>query len=220
MAMFEGMPRSTRRRWTPGMAVSGAAHLALLLLLIHRAAPSFLTPSEVDLGIPHSSGSESITYLAPVGPERMKPPQEQPKVALRATVRRKQVPQKSEPRHQQEAAATAPEAPEQTARGGSPFGRVPGSPMTGDEVMPAFPVVYPDPPVSRADLPSGVQGDVIVEVTIDPQGNVVDTKLIQGIGYGIEQKVLDVLQRWRFHPATRDGVTIASQHIVHFHYPS
>ena len=83
------------------------------------------------------------------------------------------------------------DAPEQTARGGSPFGHVPGSPLTGDEVVPAFPDVYPDPPVSRGDLPSGVQGDVIVEVTIDPQGNVVETKLLQGIGYGIEQKVLE-----------------------------
>ena len=65
-----------------------------------------------------------------------------------------------------------------------------------------------------------MHGDVIVEVTIDPHGNVVDTKLLQGIGYGVEQKVLEVLQRWHFRPAMRDGVTIASQHIVHFHYPS
>lgn len=150
----------------------------------------------------------------------MQSPAEKPKVELRAAVRKKPVPPKPKAEPEQDAALTAAQAPEQTARGGSPFGRIPGSPMTGDEVMPAFPVVYPDPPVSRADLPLGVQGDVIVEVTIDPQGNVVDTKLIQGIGYGIEQKVLDVLQRWRFHPATRDGVNIASQHLVHFHYPS
>ena len=97
---------------------------------------------------------------------------------------------------------------------------MPGSPIVGDEVTPALPEVFPDPPVSRADLPFGVEGDVIVEVTIDAQGNVVETKLLQGIGYGIEQKVLAVLQRWHFRPAMRDGVTIASQHIVHFHYPS
>lgn len=124
-----------------------------------------------------------------------------------------------QPKQEQTPAATQADAPLQTARGGSFFGHVPGSPLTGDEVVPAFPDVYPDPPVSRGDLPSGVQGDVIVEVTIDPQGNVVETKILQGMGYGIEQKVLEVLQRWHFHPATRDGVTIASQHIVHFHYP-
>jgi TonB family protein len=214
MAMFDS---TTRSKPKAGMIASYAAHLALLLLLLHHAAPLFVTPSDVQIGIPHSYGSRSIVYLAPAGPEREPAPDALPKLALhrspKAAPARKPEPRREFP------AMTAANAPDETARGGSPFGRVPGAPMSFDEVMPAFPVVYPDPPVSRGDLPAGVQGDVIVEVTIDSQGNVVQTKLIQGIGYGIEQKVLDVLQRWRFHPAVRDGVTIASQHIVHFHYP-
>ncbi len=98
--------------------------------------------------------------------------------------------------------------------------RVPGAPLTGDEIVPALPQVFPDPAVSRADLPPGVQGDVTVEVTIDEQGNVVALKLIHGIGYGIEDRVLATLRQWHFRPASKDGVTIASQHIVTFHYPS
>jgi TonB family protein len=109
----------------------------------------------------------------------------------------------------------------ETARGGSLYGaRIPGAPLTGHEIIPALPQVFPDPAVSRADLPSGVQGDVIVEVTIDEQGNVVETRLIRGIGYGIEDRVLATLRQWHFRPASKDGVTIASQHIVTFHYPS
>jgi len=219
--MFEGMSRSERRRWNYGRIASFAAHIVFLLVLLHRAAPLFVVPSDVGLGIPHSSGSQSIIYLAPVGRERMQPPQERAHLLVRNMTPKLVIARKQEARHEPPASTTADaNAPEQTARGGSPFGRVPGSPLTGDEVIPAFPVVYPDPAVSRDDLPAGVQGDVIVEVTIDSQGNVVETKLLSGIGYGIEQKVLQVLQSWRFHPATRDGVTIASQHIVHFHYPS
>ncbi len=219
MAMFEELPRPKSGPRDLGMIASFAAHGALLALLLYHAAPAFESFSETDLGIPNSYGSRSITYIAPVGPERTQTSEEQPKLALhRAAPKPAPHPKASEPHEL--AAKTADNAPEQTARGGSPFGRVPGAPMTFDEVVPAFPVVYPDPPVSRGDLPAGVQGDVIVQITIDPQGNVVETKLIQGIGYGIEQKVLDVLQRWRFHPAVRDGVNIASQHIVHFHYPS
>ena len=86
--------------------------------------------------------------------------------------------------------------------------------------MPALPQVFPDPPIARSDLPPGISGDVIVEVTIDEQGNVTDLKLTQGIGYGIDEKVLAVLRHWHFRPATRDGSTIASQHLVHFHYPA
>ena len=110
---------------------------------------------------------------------------------------------------------------DESARAGALYGsRVPGAPLTGHEIVPALPQVFPDPAVTRADLPPGVQGDVIVEVTIDEQGNVVETKLIRGIGYGIEDRVLATLRQWHFRPASKDGTTIASQHIVTFHYPS
>ena len=217
--MFTQLQWPGRKRWNRSVAASFGLHCAILLFLIHRAAPVFVTPSDVDNGIPGSSGSVSIVYLAPLGSERTSAASAKPAATLRAAVSapippRKQlkVSETNQPRQQN--------APEQTARGGSPWGRVPGSPVTGDEVVPALPEVFPDPPVSRADLPSGVEGDVIVEVTIDAQGNVIETKLLQGIGYGVEQKVLAVLRRWHFRPAMRDGVTIASQHIVHFHYPS
>jgi len=218
--MFQQLPQPERERRSFSMVVSFGLQLAVLLALFYQAAPVFVTPSDAQLGIPGSSGSLSIVYIAPVGPEQRNPPAEQPRLTLRASLPKKPKQRKPEPRHEELATATADNAPEQTARGGSPFGRVPGSPLTGDEVIPAFPDVYPDPPVSRDELPAGVQGDVIVEVTIDSRGDVVETKLLQGIGYGVEQKVLQVLQRWHFHPAMRDGVTIASQHIVHFHYPS
>lgn len=217
--MFEQMPWPGRKRWNRSVVASFAVHIAILLTLLHESAPLFLTPSDVALGIPGSSGSVSIIYLAPVGPEQTRSSPDKPQLTLRASLPKKPKPPKIETKPEPEQ-ATVDNAAEQTARGGSPFGRVPGSPITGDEVVPALPEVFPDPAISRDDLPVGVQGDVIVEVTIDSRGNVVETKLLQGIGYGIEQKVLDVLQRWHFRPAMRYGVTIASQHIVHFHYPS
>ena len=217
--MFEEMPWPGRKRWNRSMAASVAVHIGLLLALLHESAPLFLTPHDVALGTPGSSGSVSIIYLAPVGPEQTRSSPDKPQITLRAALPRKPKPHKIETKPAPEQ-PTADNAAQETARGGSPFGRVPGSPITGDKVIPALPEVFPDPPVSRADLPAGVQGNIIVEVTIDSQGNVVETKLLQGIGYGVEQKVLDVLQRWHFRPAMRYGVTIASQHIVHFHYPS
>jgi TonB family protein len=208
-----------QKRWRCCLLASFGLQCAAVLLLVHRAAPIFLPPSDVDHGIPGSSGSLSIVYLAPVGPEQVKVASEEVRPWLRASPAALPKPAKSKPTTSQTTQPTQQNAPEQTARGGSPWGRVPGSPITVDEVVPALPQTFPDPPVSRADLPSGVEGDVIVEVTIDAEGNVVETKLLQGIGYGIEQKVLAVLQHWHFRPAMKDGVTISSQHIVHFHYP-
>jgi hypothetical protein len=48
---------------------------------------------------------------------------------------------------------------------------------------------------------------------------VVQTKILQAIGYGIDQKVVAALQEWRFRPATRNGVAIPSKHDVHYHFP-
>ncbi|MFZ0912156.1 MAG: TonB family protein [Candidatus Korobacteraceae bacterium] len=220
--MFTQIQWSGRQRWNRALLASFAVHCLLLFLLIHRGTAIFVTPSDVDLGIKGSSGSTSIVYLSPVGPEKTQSAPDEQRPVLRAalTPKPRPKPHKPDAKTRQTDQPTRDDAPVQTARGGSPYGRVPGSPLTGDEVVPALPEVFPDPPVSRSDIPAGVQGDVIVEVTIDAQGNVVQTRLLQGIGYGIEQKVLSVLPRWHFRPASKDGVTIASQHIVYFHYPS
>jgi TonB family protein len=217
--MFAEPKSPERKRWNRSLFVSFGIHVAVLLLLLHRPAPVFVTVSDVDHGIPRSSGSVSIAYQALVGPEQPKSRPEEPPATQRPSLAHQPMPTGTRPTPAQAKQPTPPAGPEQTARGGSPWGRVPGSPISGDEIVPALPEVFPDPPVSRDDLPAGVQGDVIVEVTIDAQGNVVETKLLQGIGYGIEQKVLAVLQRWHFRPAMRNGVAIASQHIALFHYP-
>ena len=93
------------------MMLSLAVHVALLALLVYHAAPAFITPSDVGLGIPHSFGSQSIVYLAPVGPERAKALPQQPKLTLRAKVTPKPKPPEPEVKRQETAQATANDAP-------------------------------------------------------------------------------------------------------------
>ena len=61
---------------------------------------------------------------------------------------------------------------------------------------------------------------MVVEVTIDENGNVAETKILESLGYGLEDKVLEALRSWHFTPATVNGVAIASRQDVHFHFPS
>jgi TonB family protein len=84
----------------------------------------------------------------------------------------------------------------------------------------ALTLVAPDPPIVRAKLPEWIRGDVIVEITIDERGNVVQTLVLQTVGYGLEAVVVDTLRQWRFTPARVDGVAVASRQDVHFHFPS
>jgi periplasmic protein TonB len=76
----------------------------------------------------------------------------------------------------------------------------------------------PDPEPDLSQLPRGTQGDVIVDVTIDPAGKVSDLQILHALGYGIEDDVVHTVRSWVFHPATRDGMPISSVQELHFHF--
>ena len=112
------------------------------------------------------------------------------------------------------------EKPTNSAEAGSELGSAYDGPTTGDEVKPALPVVLQDLKIPGSELPSGVHGDVIVEITIDAEGKVVDEKLLQGLGHGVDERVIAAVRDQRYRPATRNGVPISSKRDVHFHFPS
>jgi periplasmic protein TonB len=76
----------------------------------------------------------------------------------------------------------------------------------------------PSPAPDLSALPHGIQGDVVVDVTIDPTGKVADLAVLHTIGYGIESSVIGTLKTWTFRPATKDGSPIASVQELHFHF--
>src|SRR5208283_3293861 len=129
--MFTQIQWSGRKRWSRAQVASFAVHCLLLFLLIHRTGAVFVNPSDVDLGIKGSSGSMSIVYLAPVGPEKTQTPQDDQRPALRAALAPKPKLHNPETKLRQTNQPTRDDAPEQTAQGGSPYGRVPGSPISG-----------------------------------------------------------------------------------------
>jgi outer membrane biosynthesis protein TonB len=49
---------------------------------------------------------------------------------------------------------------------------------------------------------------------------VVEEKLLQGIGPGIDERVLAAVRDWHFRPATRNGVAIPFKYDARFHFPS
>lgn len=76
----------------------------------------------------------------------------------------------------------------------------------------------PSPAPDLSALPHGIQGDVVVDVTIDPSGKVADLAVLHTLGYGIESSVIGTLKTWTFRPATKDGTPIASVQELHFHF--
>jgi protein TonB len=204
-----------RSRSRGTLSASVAAHLGLLavVLMLHPEAVR-LTPYWVALG---DSGKNYRVIYAPSGGEEVAPPDIQKFTAPHAAAHRKF---HNRPHPIDLAPNIDAEIGEKSSHAGSPLGTTITGMVAGHEVKLAFPLVFPDPPIPRSELPQGLQGDVIVEVTIDAQGEVVETKVLQAIGHGIDEKILSTLRTWRFTPATLDGVPVASKHDVHFHFPS
>lgn len=97
--------------------------------------------------------------------------------------------------------------------------QIQGSDSWGNgNVQIAFTTYSPSPAPDLSGLPHGMQGDVVLDVTINAQGKVSDLAVLKTLGYGIESSVMNTVRTWTFRPATKDGVPIASVQELHFHY--
>lgn len=205
-----------RPRWNVPVTISVMLHMLVLVLSL-RSAPQAVVvkPSSVAMG--NGSKAYRLVYFSPVGAEEGEPAKpkqttlQSPRTIARAE-RQKARERKSESREG--------EISDHSAKAGTRYGSLLYGPGSGPDIRPAYPVVFPDPPVRNSDLPPNVTGEVVVEVTIDALGQVVETKLLASIGHGIDEKVLATLQNWRFRPAMMDGRPIASKHDVRFRFPS
>ncbi len=93
---------------------------------------------------------------------------------------------------------------------GPRYGSLPGGPIYGDEVRPALPVETSDPVIYPWERPDA-EGKVVIEITINEKGEITHETVLQSMGSEIDNKCLAALEKWRFQPATKNGVPIASK---------
>lgn len=221
-------PRSPR----PGFATIGsvAAHGVVLLWLLHPPSPKIVAPSFIVHG-EHGTRIAHLYWLnqqtetkADASPGTSAADSRQQLNSRLAWKRPAKAARKAAerelplPKIGQDDQTSTPGGAAQARAAGSPLGTVLEGPLTGEEVRPALPVVSPDPHVAADEL-GGLQGDVVVEVTIDEQGNIVQKVVVQSLTPAIDSKVLAALENWHFRPATRNGVAIASKQDVYYHFP-
>lgn len=197
--MFE-IPQPTSNRRKAALTVSLLVHCLVVYFWLNRA-PIFVQPSSVAWGA--HGNSENVIYFPRVAEHESSAK----KLHFRAKSKHKP-------------AIEAPQEAIVSARAGAPEGSLSRGPVTGIEASPALPLIFPDPSIYPWQLPKGLQGDVIVEVTIDEHGDVTETRVVQSLQPEIDDKVIATLRNWRFKPARVDGVAISSRQDVHFHFPS
>ena len=219
----ESIPK--RRRPVIAMMTSVVFHGLLVVAVFYRPAPTFVRHSSVRAGQRGSlitpmflarQGSGDLeqhehSHIASSDAVRYARKRSHAKHAIRRLVRG------DEGKIAKLASGTAGSSTE-SASAGSPFGSLYEGSATGFEIKPALPVTGPQPQVYTPKLPRGFEGDVIVEVTIDEQGQVTNKILVRGLGNGLDEQAIAVLENWRFRPATRDGVAIPSKQDVYFHF--
>jgi protein TonB len=106
-------------------------------------------------------------------------------------------------------AAKQPEPPPPSS-GGDPSGEA--------DVTVAMANFDPAPKPDLSALPHGTRGDVLLDIVIDEDGKVVDTQIDQGLGHGVDEVVVAVIQTWTFTPATKAGKPVASKQQLLFHF--
>src|SRR5205085_1105427 len=169
-----------------------AAHLAVVGFLMWEHRPIFVSPSYMAAG---AWGSAThIVYLAqrgdgvePAGKNKQEP--ERPRVSVPKRAKRSAPPPQAT--EKTETAALPGYAP----RAGSPYGSLASGPVDGHDVRPALPTTFTDPVIRRSELPAGIEGNVMIEITIDVAGNITSMEVRQSLGYGVEEKCLAALQR-------------------------
>lgn len=102
---------------------------------------------------------------------------------------------------------------------GSPGGAVPG-PAVQQEASPEDGVYHVGGTISTPTILYGpeaefsdearrehYQGDCLVSLVVDAQGNPQDIKVVRPLGKGLDEKAIEAVKKYRFKPAMRNGIT-------------
>jgi TonB family protein len=54
----------------------------------------------------------------------------------------------------------------------------------------------------------GIEGDVVMEIVVRRDGSVGDVRVLQGLGYGLDERAIQAVRQWRFSPAHRRGAAV------------
>ncbi|HUO34705.1 MAG TPA: TonB family protein [Candidatus Acidoferrum sp.] len=87
-----------------------------------------------------------------------------------------------------------------------------GGKVTAPRLISSRSPVYPQPAVLM-----NVQGDVVIQATVDKQGAISQARVVSGPAL-LRQAALDAFRRWKYAPSTLDGQPIDANIVVTLHF--
>ena len=73
------------------------------------------------------------------------------------------------------------------------------------------PVSTPDPEYTEEARRAKTQGTCTLWLIVDAAGHPRDIRVVHGLGFGLDAKAMEAVQRWRFDPALKDGRPVTVQ---------
>lgn len=67
----------------------------------------------------------------------------------------------------------------------------------------------PSPEYSEKARRKKINGNVTLSAIITSTGEVADVRVEKGLGYGLDEKALEAVRRWKFQPAMKDGKPVS-----------
>ena len=77
-------------------------------------------------------------------------------------------------------------------------------------VMPEI-VHFENAPYPPEAEKAGLQGDVVLKLTVDKEGNVSEAVVLEPAGHGFDEAAQAAALKFKYKPATRDGVPFAAK---------
>jgi len=69
----------------------------------------------------------------------------------------------------------------------------------------------PDPEYTEDARRAKAQGTCVLWLIVDSSGHPRDIRVVRGLGYGLDAKALEAVQKWRFQPSLKDGKPVDVQ---------
>lgn len=80
-----------------------------------------------------------------------------------------------------------------------------GPMRVGGDIQAPEKIQHVDPVYPELARRARLTGVVVLEATIDTEGNVVDVNVLRGLGLGLDQAAVDAVSKWKYRPTYYNG---------------
>ncbi|MGA3081635.1 MAG: energy transducer TonB [Terracidiphilus sp.] len=94
----------------------------------------------------------------------------------------------------------------------------PAHPFSKEYDKPPIPSYSPAAEFSDEARRKKIQGTVIVSALVNEEGLATDLRVEKSLGYGLDEKALQCIRKYRFQPAVKDGVPVAARIAVEVNF--